>query len=63
MNKIELLRICNEKDYSWIKIKSFVINPDDTIEQNFEKLLAHHKIETEFLLSKCRELAVILKDI
>jgi hypothetical protein len=61
MNKLELIKICNKEDFSWIKVKVYVENPDDTTEQSYQKLLEHHKIETEFLLSKCRELAVMLE--
>ena len=56
----ELKKIVEPTDHSWIKVKAFKLDPfaeDITYEEYARKLEDHHKIETEFLINKCRELA------
>lgn len=51
--------------YSWIKVKRFDPNIYDyatDYETLYEDLLEHHKKETEFLINKCRELALKVLD-
>jgi hypothetical protein len=59
MENSEIREIINS--YSWIKVKRF--SPDNHVndwEGEYARLEKHHKAETEFLINKCRELAVEL---
>ena len=51
----DLEKIMDKNDYSWIKVKKF--DEQDEASQEYDVLKLHHEKETEFLLSKCRELA------
>lgn len=68
MNKEELQEIIstnpNSPDsFKWIKVKRFDENePRDQTRYLYSELKEHHKIETNFLINKCKELAAqILK--
>ena len=66
MEKEELEEIINS--YKWIKVKKFNPNPsgiawihdENKYMESYLELEKHHKIETEFLINKCRELAAEL---
>ena len=51
----ELDAIIEQDNYSWIKVKKPLDAP------TFQELEYHHFKETEFLITKCRELAGKLK--
>jgi hypothetical protein len=48
--------------YKWIKVKKY--EDDDSLIwlERYKKLEEHHKVETEFLINKCRELALKVID-
>jgi hypothetical protein len=48
--------------YDWIKVKKY--EDDDSLIwlERYKKLEEHHKAETEFLINKCRELALKVLD-
>jgi len=55
--------------YDWIKVKKYIdfySSPEDwdtsSDRQQYLKLMEHHKQETEFLINKCRELALKVLD-
>lgn len=49
-----LEKIATERDYSWVKVKRL---PEP---HTLEELEQHHRVETEFLIRVCRELAARL---
>lgn len=56
----------NEKDsilndYKWIKVKKYTDNPELSTEERLKNLSEHHKLETEFLINKIREIVSSIK--
>jgi len=50
--------------YKWIKVRAYseadLRNPCVEWKSEYQSLARHHKTETEFLINKCRELALKL---
>lgn len=47
--------------YSWIKVKKYIEDTEVSFEEKYNKLLAHHKDETQFLLETVRKLAGLVR--
>lgn len=61
MNKEELQEIADQSNFKWIKVKKFEFDSDmGPAGQELNELRKHHKQETEFLINKCRKLALEL---
>lgn len=58
MKKEELKEIITT--HSWIKVKRFDESKYDNCVDGLDGLEKHHVEETEFLIKKCRELAIEL---
>lgn len=59
----DLLKIKDPNNFSWIKVKKYDEKQEESLidfghyNEAFEILKEHHKKETNFLISKCREMA------
>lgn len=59
----DLLKILDEKDYSWIKVKRYDEEQEKSLvefghfDEALELLKEHHEKETKFLIETCRKLA------
>lgn len=47
-------------DFSWIKVKRYVMDESLTWEERYQQLDEHHVKETQFLIDEVRKLAAMI---